>query len=146
MVHPDLNIIFHQLVTFAQRCLAERGGFLPFAASMDTDGKVNMLGADVGPEEQHNPAPAMIRLLTGGLALQAKSGRIRAAGICFDALYRAGGPADDKPSDAIQCALEHDSGESLNVFLPYQKSPVQPNVYGKAVASRRVAEFFTRAN
>src|SRR5882762_1072726 len=53
-------------------------------------------------------------------AIRAMVIRLRAAGICYDVLTVP--PGEDQKRDAVCCGLEHYSGETVNVFVPYVKA------------------------
>lgn len=140
MAHPDLNTLFDDLLPLAKRFLAEFGEFYPFASSMAPDGKITSRGASTG--DDHPKSQELINIFTDAFRQLAAEGSLRAAGICFDVRITPPGQADK--SDAIQCALEHESGEAANVYVPYTKQGEGEFMYGQVFASRRAPTFFVR--
>ena len=57
--------------------------------------------------------------MTQAFRAQAASGEIRAAGICCG--VRTILPGQGEKTDAMCIGLEHQSGQSVSVFLPYKK-------------------------
>ncbi|HEV2455236.1 MAG TPA: hypothetical protein VGY98_13310, partial [Verrucomicrobiae bacterium] len=71
---------------------------------------------------------------------RAARGEIRAAGICCD--VKVATPEYPEKTDAVQFALEHQNGESVNVFLPYDLDSSGEVKYGGLFATAREREFF----
>jgi hypothetical protein len=118
--------------------LAKRAEFFPFGARMRSDGQIALAGAYDGKE--HPPSQALIDLLTSGFRQEAASGEIRAAGICYDVLTTP--PGEARKCDAICVSLEHQSGEGVDVFVPYRKAWFGRIRYEEIFASRRTLQFF----
>ena len=113
----DLIAVLTVLVPFAKDMLRKHGEFLPFAATVGTDGQVGMWGADMGVEKPQ--ATALVEFFTGGLHAHAGTGQIRAARICFNVGARL--PGYDGKVDAICCQVEHSGGVAKQIFVPYRK-------------------------
>lgn len=85
---------------------------------MTSQGGIEMEAAFTGEEQ---PASSdLIKLMTEGLKAKGRSGTIRAAAICAAVEFRHEEGAN--PVDAIQVGLEHSTGRSVNVLLPYEKT------------------------
>ena len=117
MNDDDLVAVLAVFVPFAKDMLRKHGEFLPFAATVGTDGKAGMWGADIGVEKPLSTA--LIEFLTGGLRAHAGTGQIRAAGICFNVGARL--PGYDGKVDAICCQVEHSGAVAKQIFVPYRK-------------------------
>lgn len=117
MVHPDLDELLNVVLPFAQQMLGKYGEFHPIGASMRTDGEVALAGAQ--PDEERPTAVSVIDMLVAGLRERVLNGEIRAAVICYDS--RVVAPGMTSKTDAICLQLEHQSGECVEVFLPYSK-------------------------
>ena len=140
MAHPDLNLLFNTVLSFAKLMLSEHGEFYPFGATMSLDGEITDVGAAV--EGTHHPASqTLIELMTTQFQQLAATGQIRAAAICYD--VRTVPPGETDKTDAVLCGLEHCSGESVDVFVPYKKA-VSDFQYGEVFSSRRTATFFRK--
>lgn len=109
--------------------LSKHGEFFPFGSSMDPASKISMDGAQTGDE--HPPSQELIDLLAQSYAQRAEAGELRAAAICAD--VRVVPPGKSGKTDAISVGLEHQSGEAVTVFLPYQKGWFGRISYGGAV-------------
>lgn len=119
MAHPDFDALLNPLLSFAREQLAKRGGFLPFGASVTSDGEVAMAAGYSG-QEQTTPVEIIDRLVQG-FRRDASGRRIRATGICVDA--RVVPPGSTEKTDAVCVQLEHAEGQCIEVYLPYRKGP-----------------------
>jgi len=135
--HPDLDRLFNSLAPLAQRALSERGEFFPFGGSVKPDGE--MVAAMNG---EQSPSQDAVDLMTRRFRLQARSGQIRAAGICYDG--RTTPPGETAKCDAICTSLEHKSGEAVNLILPYEKQSEGGIRYGQVFSTPRVPQIFVR--
>ena len=140
MAHPDLDALFDTLLPFTQKLLSEKGGFLPWAATMSSTGEIQWVGADNG--EEFPGAQALIDLLTETFQRQSTLGVLRALGICYDVCVIP--PGRSGKSDAVCCSLEHISGEALDVFVPYTKADDGIH-YDEIYSVRRDPRFFSPA-
>ena len=132
MAHPDFETLLNELLPFAQQTLDKQGGFYPFGAAMDRDGKVNYVMAQ--PDDNENPAPQdVIDLLVDGFRDRVPKDGLKAIGICFDG--RVVPPRESTKSDAISFRFEHMSGEAVRVFLPYRKTLSGRVEYGELFAT-----------
>jgi hypothetical protein len=141
MAHPELDQLLNSALEFAKQMLSKHGEFFPFGSSMDPAGKIIMDGAHTGDE--HPPSQELIDLLTQSYAQRAEAGELRAAAICAD--VRVVPPGKSSKTDAISVGLEHQSGEAVTVFLPYQKGWFGKISYGGLFASARDAQFFRKS-
>jgi hypothetical protein len=119
--------------------LSEYGEFHPFGASMSSHGEIQWIGAKVEGDD-HPPAQELIDLLTENFKRQAAEGRLRAAGICYDALTVP--PGETQKKDAVCCGLEHCVAGTVDVFIPYIKRTGGAIQYGEIFAAKRIAQFF----
>jgi len=125
-VHPDLSALFKALASLGKKLLVEVGQFTPVGASMGEDGKISITHPSTG-EEGGNPQE-LIDLLTNVYRQEAGTGKIRAAGICRPVIISVAGQTEKKR--AISVALEHASGQSLLVYIPY-RIEYEPQVRGR---------------
>jgi hypothetical protein len=139
MVHPELDALFNTLLPFAQTMLRKHGEFYPFGALMNSNGEIQHVGAKM-EDDDHPPSQSLVDLLTNAFKQQAKRGELRAAGICYDALTIP--PGENRKRDAVCCCLEHSSGETVNVFVPYVKKADGDIQYGEIFAGKRTGQFF----
>ena len=130
MAHPDLDALLNTLLPFAQEQLSKRGSFLPFGASMNTAGAIN-LAAGYTEREAATPQD-LIDLIEKGFAAAATGRTVPAVGVCIDSLVVP--PGQTAKTDAICCSLEHASGEAMDVFLPYRKALLGRLKYGELFA------------
>lgn len=140
MAQTDLNKLMNALLPFAQQMLLEHGEFFPFGAIMNHSGEIKMISAFEGGE--HPPSNALIDLYTQKFHQQVINGDIRSAGICYDTLTVP--PGKTEKCDAICLSLEHQSGEAVEVFIPYTKEKTGKIQYFDIFASRRTPKFFSK--
>ena len=119
--------------------LSKHGEFHPFGAIMSSNGDIQLVAGKIKGDD-HPPSPALIELLTSTFRQQAARGHLRAAGVCYDVLTAP--PGENEKRDAICCGLEHYSGETVDVFLPYVKGTNGAVRYGDMFAAKRTPEFF----
>lgn len=139
MAHPDLDQLLNTLLPFVQQTLAKYGEFIPFGLSMKIDGTIIANAACNGRE--HSLSQEIIDLMADGFCQSATSGEIRAAGICYD--VRIVPPGQTKKTDAICVSLEHQSGNAVDIFIPYKKGWFGKVNYGELFATKRTPQFFT---
>lgn len=136
----ELAMLVGTLVKTAQTLLkGQRGEFLPFAAFVNGDGKVEMLGADTGVAQPNSTA--VIDSLRGALRAMAQQG-IKGTGICVNVGARL--PGYEDKVDAICCFIERPSQQPIDFYVPFRKGffgykydkpialPGTPNVFPTA--------------
>jgi hypothetical protein len=133
--HPDFNPLLEILLRFAQKFLAEKNAFLPFAAVMSAENEVSYVAGD-----EPAGAPMLLQVLEGALRAMSKKDGLKAAGICVDIRFAAS-PEEPK-TDAIQVFLEHREGNVVNILLPYKKIAPGQISYGKLIAVRGEPKIF----
>jgi len=138
MAHPDLEKLLNTLLPFAQQMLSKYGEFYPFGATMSPDGQVNCVATHDGAERPESQK--IIDMMTQTFGQKAKAGEIHAAGICMD--IRTIPPGQTERTDAICVCLEHQSGEAVDVCVPYKKGLFKRFKYAALFASRRTPQFF----
>jgi len=129
MAHPDLDDLLDPLIRFAQKSLKKHGEFHPFGASMKSDGEIALIA---GMPAEGGGATQAIELLLRGLTADAKTETIRAGAVCYDG--RVVPPGRSDKTNAISVSLEHNSGESVEVFLPYERGWFGRLKYGRLFA------------
>jgi hypothetical protein len=138
MSHPDLNQLLDSLLPHAERMLAERGEFSPFGGAMNQAGELMAVsGYDV---RAHPPSQNVIELMTQTLRQRARSGQLRAVGICYDG--RKTPPGQTEKCDAVCASVEHQSGEAVNLILPYERTSKGEVQFGQKFSTLRVPQFF----
>jgi hypothetical protein len=137
MPHPDLDQLLNILLPFAQQTLANHGELIPFGLSMKIDGTIV---ANVAYEKEHAPSQEIVDLLAQAFRQSALNAEIRAAGICYDT--RVTPPGETQLSDAICASLEHQSGDAMDVFVPYAKVPRGEISYRELFAIRHIPQLF----
>jgi hypothetical protein len=135
----EMDALLDNLLTFAQAMLQKHGEFYPFAASIDSAGELQSIGADVG--EEHPASSELLEVLYEGLRRQGAVGELRAAGVCAD--VRVAPPGSSDPADAIRVAIEHADADPVNVFLPYARRKLRGIQYGELFATPGQRKVFT---
>ena len=139
VTHLDLNAVLNALVPMAQNLLTKQGEFYPIGAVMLSDGEIRHVGAKIEGND-HPPAQELVDLLRETFRKEAARGRLRAAGMCYDVLTIP--PGKNQKQDAICCGLEHCLGETVDVFMPYVKTPDGTFEYDEMFAAKRTPQFF----
>src|SRR5260221_605570 len=115
MSNPELDALLGFLLGFARKILPSQGSFSPFAAAVTNEGKIQPMAAYEG---EHGTSQGHTDLLIDAIRTAADAGTIIAGGLCTD--VRVKPPHGPSPIDAIQVHLEHENGECVDVFLPYE--------------------------
>jgi hypothetical protein len=136
MVHKQLDELLNILETIAKSNLEKYGEFYPIAASIDKNNKGIFNTSYDGDE--YPKSNDLITLIKAGFLDDVKENRVKAIGICSDVLITQ----NKRKEDALMFSLEHESGESLNVYLPYSKFKDGHIEYGKIFAESKEKEFF----
>jgi len=112
----DLDALLDHLLSHAVERLEDEGDFHPFAAAIDEDGELRMVGMEPATDE---PSPQeIVDQLVESLAAAAQRGEIRAAAVCANVtLPGEDGEAD---SEAALVQLEHRDDDPVDIALPYE--------------------------
>ena len=114
----ELGMLVGSLVKAAQTLLKnQRGEFFPFAAFVNEDGNIEMLGAETGAAQPISTD--LIEFLRGALQAMASQGRIKGSGICVNVGARLPGYPDKV--DAICCSIERISQQPIDFYVPFRK-------------------------
>jgi len=114
MPSDDMDALLDHLLTHAVERLEEEGDFHPFAAAIDGDGELRMVGME--PESDEPTPQETVDQLVASLAAAAGRGEIRAAGVCANVTL----PSDAGDSEAAVVQLEHRDDDPLDIALPYE--------------------------
>src|SRR5207244_9495024 len=118
--------------------LANHGEFYPFGATMTPTGEIKQTAAYTG--EEHPASQELIELLVEAFRAQAAKNEVRAVGLCLD--VRTIAPGQTEKTDAICARLRHADGESVDVFLPYQKDDSAEIIYSELFATQGERDIF----
>lgn len=120
------------LLPVAERMLEEHGEFLPYGGYLDSDGKVVHVGTKI--EGTNQPGPdALIDILRQNFRTLAGEKKNKATAVIFNVRILL--PGTEEKSDAIQICLDHEVGDSAEVFFPYRLEEGKVS-YGHAFAQR----------
>ena len=114
-VKADFEAVWEWSQRFAREALVDFGEIYPFAVNINTYGE--LIPFAVNMEERVPKAAHVIELLVRAARVEAREGRIRTFGICFDATVNL--PGQTERTDAIICRLEHRDRDPIEIVLPY---------------------------
>jgi len=135
----DYNALLQFLMPFAEQMLKKHGEFFPFGAAVSTAGEVAAHATYDGDEQ---PASEdVIALLVQGFQGEAREGKIRATGICYDGRI----VQDGKKVDAVIISLEHASGNATKTCVPYTKGMFGKYRFGEMIAGLEEPQVFPGA-
>jgi len=109
---------------------------------MASDGGIQWIAADTGKE--FPSAQILMEMMTELIKDKAACDEIRAAAICYDA--RTVPPGGAVKIDVISFNLECLLGESISVFLPYEKRENGEIRYGEMFAAEKTRQFFSNSS
>jgi hypothetical protein len=129
MTHPDLEQIKGMLLRTAQKALSEMGSYYPFGITLSPDSKFK---SEQGPEGKEKMSSLELNnYIVELFHQQAASGQLRAAGICAIANMNVVPPGQTEKTKAIYLELEHRSGQSEFLFVPFKKGLFGKVKYGE---------------
>jgi hypothetical protein len=141
MAHPDLDNLLNAMLPFGQEMLQKHGEFFPYGGTVTISGTTTSEAAYDGTE--HPPSQKLIAMMTAAFRQKAAAGEIRAAGIFYD--VRTIPPGQTEKTDAICASLEHQSGQFVDVYLPYKKDQLGGIHFGQIFATQRQPQFFVQS-
>jgi len=132
----DYDALLNALMPFAEQMLKQHGEFFPFGAAVSTAGEVTAHATYDGNELP--PSEEVIASLTKVFQGEAREGKIRAAGICYDGRIVQG----DKKVDAVMITMEHQSGHASKACVPYTKGWFGKYSFGQMIAGLEEPKIF----
>lgn len=122
------------LFDFAVKLLAKQGMFLPFAATLESDGELSHYAA--APDHEVTNALEVLPLLHQGLRAAITS-TTRAVVVCeWVKITRD----DEAQTDAVKLLIEHRNGLVVALYLPMRKPLFRKWVSGEIFAVPATAE------
>ncbi len=134
----EVELLLNEGIPFALEMLDKYGEFYPFALALDPKGTPLQIGIDPGTERPESTQ--VLALLQEAMEKGAASGDYKATALVVDVALE--GSEGVETTDAIQVGLEHRSGYSVNVFLPYSKDEKGEFTFGELLASPREGTVF----
>src|SRR5215203_1838354 len=114
----DLDALLDHLIQHALEQVEKEGDFHPFAAAIDTDGELRMVGME--PENEDPSPQEIVDQLVASLAASAVRGEIRASGVCANVTLPGPDGEDYGESEAVVVQLEHRDDDPVDIALPYE--------------------------
>jgi hypothetical protein len=131
----DLNKLLTALLVVAKDNLKQQDGFAPFAALVRSDS--DTLSFAQSEKASDDPQKDM-GSIERWLCEQVRTGAYRAVGVCAQVEITLHSPT--RTVQAIFAVLEHTSGESFEVFVPFEKN--KSYKYQKRVVRERAPTMF----
>lgn len=114
----ESQALMDAVLPLAEKLLSEHGEFFPYGGAMKPNGEIISVAAYDGDEQP--PSADLINLLQQAYKTAAKNKEYKATALVYDVRVQL--PESGEKSDAIAIALDHESGYSVVVFLPYNIS------------------------
>ena len=111
----ECEALLDALIPAAENLLRKNGQFYPIGAALTNESTISLTAVSYGDDE-FPESQRVIDDLTSAHCRMAEQNEIKASGIAWDATITA---PDGKKSDAILISLEHVSGYSVMVGVPY---------------------------
>jgi hypothetical protein len=115
-IKPDIQKISSRLFDLSKRFLDLQGDFLPHAAVLTADSKLELVGA-MGENDLTNAAE-ILPLLHDGLRGFAKTKELSAIGIAENVSIA---PPGKGRTPAIKVLFEHRRGITVALYMPFEK-------------------------
>ena len=113
----DSQQLMDAVLPLAEKFLIESGEFFPYGGAMTASGEIVSVAAYDG--DDHPPSSELIDLLNQAFSSAATKKEYKATALVYSVRIQL---ADGEPSDAIAINLDHQSGYSVVVLLPYAKN------------------------
>jgi hypothetical protein len=115
-VREDANEVLNACVSYAKRMLRRYGQFGPFGYRMNLEGDVAL---EAVAQHEMPPEPVLLLdLLYQQLGERAKKGLLLAAGTASNVTM--GKASEEGFVDAVMVEIEHQTGYSVQAFVPYK--------------------------
>ncbi len=124
----DIAAVANPLFDFSEKCIKERGNFLPHGAVLDANGKVGLVAASPDPNGRSN-STEVLPLLHEGLRAQARERELVAIGVAENVTVT---PQGQPSTEAIKVLFEHKRGLVVALYLPFKKKFLRGYSFGQA--------------
>jgi hypothetical protein len=128
VLEPDIAAVAEPLFELSEKFLRDRGNFLPHAAILTADGKVELVGALPDPSRNYTNSTEVLPLLHDGLRQMAKEKSLRAIGVAENVTVTPDGRPSTK---AVKVLLEHSEGLAVASYLPFVKKLLRGHNFGE---------------
>jgi len=127
-----------RIVPIAERLLEQHGSFAPYGGALSRGDEVILAGGK--SEEDYDCSGDVIESVVDQLQQYAGDGSHHALAMVLDVKMTPPGKSEE--TDAIRIVLEHETGESLEAFIPYSRSPDGKIEYDEMFAFPGKPRFF----
>lgn len=124
----DIAAVANPLFDFSEKCLKERGNFLPHGAVLDANGKVGLVAASPDPNGKSN-STEVLPLLHEGLRIQVRERELVAIGVAENVTVT---PQGQPSTEAIKVLFEHKRGLVVALYLPFKRKFLRGYSFGQA--------------
>jgi hypothetical protein len=134
----ECEALMNAFLPFAEKTLAQHGEFYPVGGAMQVDGSIAVVATYDG--DDHPPSQRIIVSLMEAFRAGAKQKKYKATALIYD--IRTVPPEATEKTDAVAVRLDHVSGYSVLVVIPYHLSPAREVVFAQPFASKGPADIF----
>lgn len=134
----ELEKLLDAALPFAEQMLTEHGGFYPYGATMDPEGKITNVGGYTGDE--HPKSTEVIDLLKAAYRRDGEAAKIMACALVCD--IRTIPPGQTEKTDAVAVDLDHRDGMSVVMVYPYRIGADKKVQFATAFAMKGAGEIF----
>jgi hypothetical protein len=127
-VKPDVETISDALFSFSEQCLQKSGNFLPHAAVLTKEGKVELVATAPNSKHGFTNSTQELPALHEGLRKRATIKSIKAVGIAENVTIT---PDGQPTTQAIKVLIEHECGLTIALYLPFCKRFLRGYLFGE---------------
>lgn len=118
-MNEEIHRLLDALTKLAAQFLQEEETFPPSGATLDSEGKVELVKPYDG--EGYEAPEMQVGLLQATFRQSAGKGEIR--GCAFSLDVQVQDPRSDQETEAILVSVETESGDAYDIFVPYTREP-----------------------
>ena len=125
---PDIQALATPLLEFSEKCLRNRGNFLPHGAVLTETGEVTLVAAAPDMGRDCTNSTEVLPVLHDGLRQKARMCALKAIGVAENVTVTR---EAQTATAAIKVLIEHARGLTVALYLPFEKRFLRGYEFGE---------------